>query len=110
MQTSATAIFTICFNGCPQLALSALYNTSRLISSSRETPSIKGLSLCAVTNRQIRRLIMLALHHACIDTKWFRLFSEQIIIHHLACDWCCRAPTVTAIFNQYSQRYLWLFG
>src|SRR3989338_6063948 len=104
MQVSATAILSICFSGCPQLALSALYSTSRLTSISRPIPSSSGRSRCAMKRSHNWRLVMLfALPHDYVRQR-LRYFADQIIVQHLARDRRGRTAAVPAVFRQHYQR------
>src|SRR3989338_10872009 len=110
MQVNATTILSIWFNGCPQLALSALYSTSRLVSSSKTIPSSSGRSRCTMKRNHNWRLVMFLLLIAGGFRQRLRHFAEQVIVQHLARDRCRRAAAVPAILCQHDQRDPGLFG
>src|SRR5450756_1824282 len=100
----------IWLSGRSQLALSALYNTSRLVSSSRLIPSNSCRSRCAMKRNQNCRLVMFAApFHFHID-QWLRHFAEQVIIKHFSRDGCRYAAAVSAVLGQHHQRDFGLFG
>src|SRR5512134_484493 len=110
MQTSPTAMLRIWLSGWFQLALSALYSTSRLVNSSKPIPSSNGRSMCAVRNCHSCLLVMLAsLLHFCCGQRLGHL-PEQIVIQHFARNGRCRAPPVPAVFDKHRQCDFWLFG
>src|SRR3989338_6615265 len=110
MQVSATAMLSICFNGCPHPPLSALCSTSRLTSISKPMPSSSGRSRCAMKRCHNWRLVMfLDSLVGCVRQRLWHL-AEQVIIEHLARDRGCRAAAVPAVFGQHYQRDPGLFG
>src|SRR3989338_2119910 len=114
MQVSATTILSIWFSGCPQLALSALYSTSRLVSNNKTIPSSSGRSRWTMKRNHNWRLVMflvlLAGHVRQRLRQRLRHFAEQVIVQHLARDRCRRAAAVPAILHQHDQRDPGLFG
>src|SRR3990172_1992057 len=110
MQVKATAIFSTCLSGCPQLALSALYSTNRLVSSSRTIPSSSGRSRWAMKRNHSWRLVMLLFLLFGYVRQRLRHFAEQIIVQHLAGDGGRGAAAVPAVLCQHRQRDPGLFG
>src|SRR3989338_7420696 len=110
MQVNATMILSICLSGCSKLALSALYSTSRLVSSNRAMPSSSGRSRCTMKRNHNWRLVMLLILLAGSIRQRLRHFAKQIIVQHLARDRRCRAAAVAAVLCQHDQRDPGLFG
>src|SRR3989338_1909598 len=110
MQARATAMLRIWFSGWFQLALSALYSTSRLISSSKLIPSINDRSMCAVRSCHSCRLVMFASLLHFRFGQWPGHFPKQIVIEHFACYRRYQPPAVPAVFDQHRQRDLRLLG
>src|SRR3989338_7633970 len=110
MHVNATAIFSIWFSGCPQLALSALYSTSRLVSSNRTIPSSSGRSRLTMKRNHNWRLVMLLALLIGHIRQWLRHFAEQVIVQHLARDRRGRAAAVPAGLHPHGPRDPGVFG
>src|SRR3990172_11161531 len=110
MQVSATTMLSICLSGCPQLALSALYSTSRLVSSSSAIPSSSGRSRCAMKRIQSWRLVMFDILLLLHVGQRLRDLAEQVIVHHLAGNRRRRGAAVPAVLGQHRQCDPGLFG
>src|SRR5574340_1103718 len=110
MQMNATTMLSIWLSGLPQLALSALYSTSRLVSSSRPIPSSSGRSRCAMKRCQSWRLVMFRPFLVGCVRQRLRHLAEQVVVHHLARDRRGRAAAVSAVFGQHRERDFRLLG
>src|SRR3989338_11115717 len=110
MQVSATAMLIIWLSGRPQLALSALYSTTRLVSISRPMPSSSGRSRCAMKRSHNWRLVMFLDLLVAQVRQRLRHLAEQEIIQHLARDRGGRAAAVSAVLGQHHQRDPGLLG
>src|SRR3989338_5999074 len=110
MQVSATTILSIWFSGCPQLALSALYSTSRLVRNNKTIPSSSGRSRWTMKRNHNWRLVMFLVLLAGHVRQRLRHFAEQVIVKHLARDRRRRAAAMSTVFCQHDQCDPGLFG